>query len=371
MTASEFPPPVAVRDLDWQAIRSAVRPEPLRERMHDTVARMENLLDRAAGPGMLFDADRADANDRAIRTSASDDSRPRWIIGDLHGDLLALEASLALIRRESSAKNGPPDLIFLGDFVDDEGLALEVLLRVFELILEAPERVCVLAGNHDEALAHDGKRFSSSVSPSDFSESLNAHLSDAGVERTGKLTLRLTAHAPRALFLPQGLLIAHGGFPLVDLHPRLAETGDFNDAACLSDFVWARQHPKARRKIPNRFVRGSQFGYEDFADFCALATRLGRPVTHMVRGHDHVEERYAVYPAYREHPILTTVALSRRLPREGFGPYERAPTLVRVGSADLPQVHRLHPPAELIRDVFPEPPAAAGDLATATVEETA
>jgi hypothetical protein len=36
----------------------------------------------------------------------------------------------------------------------------------------------------------------------------------------------------------------------------------------------------------------------------------------MARGHDHVEERWATYPAYRAHPILTTVALSRRLPRE-------------------------------------------------------
>ena len=38
-----------------------------------------------------------------------------------------------------TARSGaPPRIIFLGDFVDDEGLALEVLLRVFELIVEAP-----------------------------------------------------------------------------------------------------------------------------------------------------------------------------------------------------------------------------------------
>ena len=128
------------------------------------------------------------------------------------------------------------------------------------------------------------------------------------------------AQAPRALFFPDGLLVAHGGFPLADLHARLAETGDWNDPACLADFVWTRAHPTARRSCPNRFSRGSQFGYEDFAAFCALAARLGRPVTHMVRGHDHVEERYAVYPAYAPHPVLTTVALSRRLPRESFGP---------------------------------------------------
>jgi hypothetical protein len=317
---------------------------------------MEALLDSADGPGLLFDSDRASAADRAIQVSMLDEKSPLWIIGDLHGDLLALEAALAHIRQHAaSGESVLPRIIFLGDFVDDEGLGLEVLLRVFELIVEAPELVCVIAGNHDEALSYDGKQFASSVSPSDFSDFLNANLADEWIGRAGRLALRLTAHAPRALFFPDGLLVAHGGFPLSDLHPVLAETGDWNDPACLSDFVWVRAHPKARKKMPNRFSRGSQFGYEDFADFCALSARLGRRVTHMARGHDHPDERYAIYPAYHAHPVLTTVALSRRLPRERFGPYERAPTLARVVAACLPQVYQLYPPAELINEVFPRP----------------
>ena len=228
-------------------------------------------------------------------------------------------------------------------------------MRLFELIQEAPGRVCVIAGNHDEALSYDGSRFASSVSPSDFADFLNAHLADEWIVRAGKLALRLTAHVPRALFFPDGLLVAHGGFPLVDLHPALEANRDWNDPACLSDFVWARAHPRARRKLPNRFSRGSQFGHEDFADFCALTARLDRPITHFVRGHDHVEERYAIYPAYHAHPVLTTVALSRRLPREGFGPHERAPTLARVIAGSLPQVYQLFPPADLIHHVFPPP----------------
>ena len=150
-------------------------------------------------------------------------------------------------------------------------------------------------------------------------------------------------------------MVAHGGFPLSDLHTALSETGDWNDPKCLSDFVWARAHPKARKKMPNRVSRGSQFGYEDFADFCALSARLGRPVTHFVRGHDHVEDRYAIYPAYHAHPVLTTVALSRRLPREQFGPYERVPTIARVRPDTLPDVFRLFLPLELVNEVFPQP----------------
>ncbi len=356
--AAAFLPAVDVRDLDWSVIRAAVDAPAIRARMRAAVEGLEALLDRADGPGLLFDQDRAHAGDRAIRVSATDDAGPLWIIGDLHGDLLALEASLALIHRDIAPDSAPPRIVFLGDFIDDEGFALEVLARVFELIVEAPQRICVIAGNHDEALSYDGSRFASSVSPSDFADFLNAHLADEWIARAGQLALRLTAHAPRALFFPDGLLVAHGGFPLVDLHPALEANGDWNDPACLADFVWARAHPRARKKMPNRFSRGSQFGYQDFADFCALTARLGRPITHLVRGHDHVEARYAIFPAYHAHPVLTTVALSRRLPREGFGPHERAPTLARVVPGALPQVYQLHPPAALIHELFPPRPAA-------------
>jgi hypothetical protein len=75
----------------------------------------------------------------------------------------------------------------------------------------------------------------------------------------------------------------------------------------------------------------------------------------LVRGHDHVEERYAVYPAYHAHPVLTTVALSRRLSRERIGSYERVPTIARVVERSLPQVFRLHIPSDIIRDIYPEP----------------
>ncbi len=92
-----------------------------------------------------------------------------WFIGDLHGDLLALEAALLLIRSHAQMVPRRARIVFLGDFFDDEGFGLEVLLRVFEIILENPALVCIVAGNHDEALGHDGTQFTSSVSPSDFS----------------------------------------------------------------------------------------------------------------------------------------------------------------------------------------------------------
>ncbi len=128
----EAPPVVDVRELDWKAVSSAVDPAAIRARMRGIVERMEALLDRADGPGLLFDADRNHAEDRAIKVAALDLACPLWIVGDLHGDLLALEAALALIDGGGLRNTGTsPRIIFLGDLFDDEGFGLEVLLRVF------------------------------------------------------------------------------------------------------------------------------------------------------------------------------------------------------------------------------------------------
>ena len=350
----EIPPVVDVEDLDWAAVRVATLSAIERSAMRETVERMESLLDRAKGPGMLFDADRAHPGDRAIQVATLAPETPLWFIGDLHGDILAMEAALSLISRDTVAGMSP-SIVFLGDFFDDGGYGLEVLLRLYALILDAPGRVCVILGNHEEALEYNGARFTATVRPSDFSDLLNEHLAHEWITRAGKVAVRLFQSVPRALFLPDGLLVTHGGFPLVDLHEMLRAGGDWNDPRCWSDFTWTRAHPRARRKMPNRTTRGSQFGYEDFADFCQVSSEAGRPVTHMVRGHDHVDERYEIYPAYRAHPVLTTVALSRRLDRESFGPYERVPTIARWVPGALPQVHRLHIPGELIREIHPEP----------------
>ncbi|MES2524563.1 MAG: metallophosphoesterase family protein [Gemmatimonadota bacterium] len=354
-----LPPVVEVQRFDWERVQAAVDPEGVRRRMPQTIERMDALLAQEGGPGFLFDRDRGNPDDRAIQVAEIDEATPLWFIGDLHGDLLGLEAALAVARPSDAVSRSR--LVFLGDLFDDGGYGLETVLRVFELLLDDPASVTIIAGNHDEALGFDGTKFTATVAPSDFSDALNATAPDDLARRVGLLAVQLFARAPRALFFPDGLLVAHGGFPLVDLHAGLLEHGDWNDRRCLTDFVWTRAHPKARRKLPNRSSRGSQFGYEDFADFCAVATALRRPVTHMVRGHDHVDERWAVPPAYAAHPILTTVALSRQLAREPFGPFERVPTIARHVVHGLPQVHRLHIPPDMVRACYPDALATMTD----------
>lgn len=350
---------VEVRDLDWEVVRAVVA-EPLDDaRAERILGRMEDRLAGGGPLGLAFEEDAAGADDRALHVAA-DPGGEVWFVGDVHGDLLALEAALQAIDRHEGGERAR--IVFLGDLFDDGRHAPEVVLRVFELVLDRPHwRVTVVAGNHDEALRWDGERFHSSVLPSDFTDWLNARPDHPWAARLGRVIVGFFARAPRAVFLPDGLLVAHGGVPHADLLAELEETGDWNDPRVLQDFVWLRAHPRARKRLPNRTTRGSEFGREDFAAFCGVATRLGRPVSRMVRGHDHVEERFAVYHPDAAHPLLTINTMSHRLPREIFGGYERAPAIARWVRGALPEVHRLAIPPELVREVYPEAGGGGGE----------
>ncbi len=357
--AASAPPGLSVlevRNLDWDAVRAAVASPIAGERAERIIGRMEERLAGGGPIGLAFEEYAAGPGDLAIRVGEDWPVGEVWFVGDLHGDLLALETALQHIDRSGGGADAR--IVFLGDLFDDGGHAAEVVLRVFELLLDGPMRVTVLAGNHDEALVFKDGRFQSTVLPSDFTDWLNASPGHPWAERLGRLVARFFARAPRALFFPDGLLAAHAGVPHTDLHADLAEKGDWNDPRVLQDFVWLRAHPRARKRIPNRTTRGSEFGREDFAAFCEVAARAGRPVGRMIRGHDHVEERFAVYPGWEAHPALTINTLSHRLPREVFGPYERVPVIARWVRGELPEVRRLFIPPELLREVYPEPAAA-------------
>ena len=347
-----------VRSLDWDRIRAAVANPISGERAERIIGRMEERLAGGGPIGLAFEEYAAGPADQAIQIRENWPVGEVWFVGDLHGDLLALEAALQHIDR--SGGGGDARIVFLGDLFDDGVHAAEVVLRIFELILDGPMRVTVVTGNHDEALSFDAGRFQSSVLPSDFTDWLNArmHENHPWAERLGRLIVHFFRRTPRALFFPDGLFVAHAGIPHTDLHAGLEAAGNWNDPRILQDFVWLRAHPRARKRIPNRTTRGSEFGREDFAAFTELATRMGRPVSRMLRGHDHLEDRFAVFPAWAAHPALTINTLSHRLPREVFGPYERVPVIARWVRGELPEVRRLFIPPELIHEIYPEPGAS-------------
>lgn len=72
------------------------------------------------------------------------DTEPIMLIGDIHGDLQALNF-LIRMREGINCKN----ILFLGDYVDRGLQGTEVLLRLFQLKIEDPEHVFLLRGNHE------------------------------------------------------------------------------------------------------------------------------------------------------------------------------------------------------------------------------
>jgi hypothetical protein len=307
--------------------------------------------------GLVFDHLRENGALQSIFVDAESlANRDVWFIGDIHGDFLGLEASLEAIRQRSA----DPTFVFLGDFIDRGDASPEVLLRIYQLILDHPDRICILAGNHSDGLGTlPDQTFFSSVSPGDFVDLLNSKEDNLLWHQFGQLAVTVAARIPRALFFPDGLLVAHGGIPLTDLHPSIQNRMDLNQASCLQDFVWTRAHPSAARKIPNRYTRGSEFGVKDFNAFCELmADRVGFPVERMIRGHCHLKERYAIYEKYQLHPVLTINNMCHRMPDESFDEYECTPCVAHWVPGQLPQVHRVQIDAQVVQALCP-PPADA------------
>jgi hypothetical protein len=280
-----------------------------------------------------------------------------WFIGDVHGDLLGLEAILAHIQRVTKEEAAPPPVyVFLGDLIDRLPFSCEVLLRFLALWREAPARVLLLAGNHDDALRWNEKAgaFTASVSPCEFADWLNNRRGDGGLAQIGRVFAELAQRTPRALFLPDGLLAAHGGAPHRDLQEKLKAPEDLDRPECLQDFVWTRLHPRAPRRIPNRSSRTCELGREDFERFCdAASAALGQPVRRMIRGHDHVEERFQLYTSYLRNHVLTINTMCCRQDGEFGEPYPRTPCVARARPGELPEVHRLALPADLVQSYYP------------------
>ncbi|VTT96668.1 phosphoprotein phosphatase : Calcineurin-like phosphoesterase OS=Microvirga lotononidis GN=MicloDRAFT_00032980 PE=4 SV=1: Metallophos [Gemmataceae bacterium] len=345
------------------------------------------LADPANARRLLFDDARTDCPEVAILTPlpapATDDTPPAevpvvvplpvpdplWIIGDVHADVLALATAIEYASRVSKHEGREPSFVFLGDFIDRGPHDHETLLLLFGLVMKHPERVCVIPGNHDVDLrwGEKAQRFGVSIQPAEYCERLN-ELLDAdpslGQEEVqlARLAIEFWKGRPKAVFLPDGTALSHGGFPHTDLHDALRTRADLGAKRCLDDFLWARLSESVKKR-PNRGNRGHEFGSRDFAQFCQVMGRegLGVPLRRLIRGHDHVAERWQLPDEYRDFPVVTINAMGWRMDGElvpADGPHP-SPVIARHVPGGLPRIVRLRlDPAELDRSLGrePEPP---------------
>ncbi len=325
----------------------------VRARGPQILAAAEAFQAAASPAGLMWDELRETVAAKVLQVPVASTDEPVWFIGDVHGDLVGLKCLLHYIEQQS--QGAAPRVVFLGDLFDDGRLSYETVLLWLEFTLATPGNTLLLAGNHDEGLGYDGQRFTASVQPCEFSDWLNQPAADDTARRVGQLVIRLVGDAPRAVFLSDGTLAAHGGVPHSDLVAGLESRDDLNSPACLQDFVWTRLHERARRRIPNRTTRGCELGREDFELFCRRAGELlDQPVRQMIRGHDHIDEndRCRVFAQYTEQLVVTINTMSHRLDREGFGGFHRRPCLVRWQPAAPLEIHRVTVPEELVQQAY-------------------
>ena len=198
--------------------------------------------------------------------------------------------------------------------------------------------------------------FSSSVSPCDFADFLNERRMDPVISSVGQHAIRFFAAAPRAIFLPDGLIATHGGVPLVSRLTDLKTPADLERPECLQDFVWTRAHERASKKIPNPTSKTSEFGFEDFARFCEYAsTSLGIRAKRMVRGHYHFEAGHSTYAKWAFNQCVTINTMSRRLPRDPFGTFHRTPCVAKWLPGKPIQIHQLVIPPAIVESFYGNP----------------
>ena len=294
-----------------------------------------------------------------------EESAEVWFAGDVHGDLLGLEAVFQIFKKE--AKKGAK-LVFLGDLIDRGLNDVQVITSLLHRMYEERGVYGWLAGNHDEGLVFnkDSKEFWSSVSPATFENELNQREDDE-FTRFGTRVINIVENLPRALFLPD-LLAAHGGFPHSDLWPGIHKFVDLGHKDCLGDFVWNRWSD-SRYKVPNRSRSGSQFGADDFQGFREVCKeQLGHPIEAMVRGHDHIHENQARWERKEAVPrgsyygrILTINTISHNQRGDHLSRYTqpnpRFPTLARWRAGEiLPTPVEVHLPLKLVQWYAPSCP---------------
>ncbi|MCI0701389.1 MAG: serine/threonine protein phosphatase [Planctomycetia bacterium] len=380
------PPPVSRPEPPREQVpepKPSTKPTP--ERVTVSVAEsfrtvpFAEALDRASGvtvtevcawveksPTLLFDDCRPE-HAREIAIVPTDGSVPRdlWLIGDIHADVLAL-ANIIEFAELRGIPESPPAFVFLGDFVDRGTHDHETLLLLFRLMMEHSERVCIIPGNHDIDLKFDESmnRFRVTIEPAEYCVALNSALSRHTPEARERIELakaftRFCSTRPKALFFPDGTLFSHGGFPHLDMQKSIESVADLCQPRCLDDFLWARIAETAKTKRPNRGSRGHEFGWDTLVQFCKVASsRLTLSVRRLVRGHDHVPDRWQEYPDFADNgvPVLTLNAMGRVMEGEfkRDGRPHPLPVVARCVANHLPEVIQLPlDPAEVDR-AFPK-----------------
>ena len=253
-----------------------------------------------------------------------------WLIGDLHGDIEALDRVLARVGATEHVFPGDSVLLFLGDYGDRGPGTLAVWLRLASLKQRFPLRVFLLRGNHEETV-------SMRLCRADNGTKLNTLWqvpSTSGME--SYLMLAMAMHGnlndvamvydnlADVALLPGGVIAVHGCLP-----PRWKPNDGWNGTEEQKKSLTVGSLRDLRKPSIRSTLRWTDFtnrsdvdgGWSDYqrgsrlyassADLSHWRQLLGQFV--LVHGHTHPSEGYSWEDEGHSLALNTSIHTSRKL----------------------------------------------------------
>lgn len=211
------------------------------------------------------------------------------MVGDLHGDIVALESITDLVDFTKDYT------IFLGDYADRGDSGVEVVESISSLIRENPETVIALKGNHED--------FTESGNPTFYPCSL---INEVKTKRGDWKSYYLSIIKPflsnlyLAAAIPGLILFVHGGVSnrLSSLKDLRYPTRDIE-----LDILWSDPF-KGTGEYPNRRGVGVEFGFDISKSICKS---LG--VNRIIRSHQ--PNKALDGPCYEHDNRIITISSTR------------------------------------------------------------
>jgi len=214
------------------------------------------------------------------------------VIGDLHGCYSCLKAGLMqsdFFSKVNRWKTAPadhprPHLVLLGDYIDRGMFSYHGVLRsAMEVFSRAPDHVCLLRGNHEYYIEHQGKVYGA-VRPSEAMDTLRPHLSMEVFHHY----MRFFDALPNILLFDRTLFV-HGGIPRdLTMKEKYRDLSSLNDWDLRFQMMWS--DPSSADVIPASLQEQSarfSFGRLQCQSFLQ---RLGCHT--LVRGHEKINEGF-------------------------------------------------------------------------------
>ena len=327
-------------------------------RAGDAVQTADRLI--GPGPGAMGAEFRPNGR-RILRLNEIAENEPLWIIGDVRGDVLALETTLAFID-EATEKNRSPQIVFLGDLTGGMMGDAACLAIALERFAAAPTRTIVLAGDRELALRTSSADTAEDRKPRGLEEMPVQPAQVKALENLVRAFSSLVEKLPVAAICPGGILLAHSAPPCVSVLSTL-HTADEMEAQpdVLRAFTLNRLHAREARVISAALHGATAAESEDFSESMSALNRIfGMPVTRMVRGQDAAPEGHRWFRNYGEGVVLTLTTMGDVLTNDAGGG-RRNPCVARLKSGRL-RVVRFEIPEDLAltaEQIFPRKVAAA------------